>query len=239
MKDSELKFDHTCHVLYSQKCREVIQKKIALHYPKDRQDYEWEKVQNQYVTFLSDFRKDLGGKKNFHNRTAGTYDCIALMSYYVICKENSSVTEMEEMNNELLLPSFQKLSFVNCNQELYRKLLDLSFKVAEKKCQKWNDYEMKAKPYIKGGPVRYEFTACPIAQFAKDYDLLEVLPSFCNGDYAAMELLHAKLIRNTTCGNGNICDYTIYGDEDKRLQEYVEYVDEEGYRRNRKVRNVK
>lgn len=236
MKDNELKFEYTCHVLYSKKCKEVIQKRIVLHYPKDMQEYIWQQVQKQYVAFLSDFRKDLGGKKNFHNGTAGTYDCIALMAYYVICKEYSSVTEVEEMNNELLLPSFEKLSFVNCNRELYRKLLYMSFKAAEKKCKKWNDYEMKVHSYKNGGPVRYEFSACPIAQFAKDYDLLEVLPAFCNGDYAAMEFLHGKLIRYTTCGNGNICDYAIYGNGDERLKEYEEYVDEEGYRRNRKVR---
>lgn len=235
MKDRKLKFDHTCHVLYSKKCREVIQKRIILHYSKDRQQYIWEQVQDQYAAFLSDFRTDLGGKRNFHNGTAGTYDCIALMAYYVICKENSSVKEIEEMNNELLLPSFKKLSFVNCNQKLYQKLLYLSLKVAEKKFKKWNDYNMKVHSYAKDGSVWYEFTTCPIAQFAKDNSLLAVLPAFCNGDYAAMELLHAKLIRNTTCGNGSVCDYVIYGDEDERIKEYEEYVDKEGYRRNRKA----
>ena len=38
-------------------------------------------VQQQYVTFLRDWRTDLGGSKNFHNGKGGTYDCIALMSY--------------------------------------------------------------------------------------------------------------------------------------------------------------
>ena len=46
----------------------------------------WEKVQRQYADFLSDWRTDLGGKKNFHNGVGGTYDCIAIMSYYVVCK---------------------------------------------------------------------------------------------------------------------------------------------------------
>ena len=32
MKDDELQFDHSCHVLYSKTCKKEIQSKIALHY---------------------------------------------------------------------------------------------------------------------------------------------------------------------------------------------------------------
>lgn len=31
----------------------------------------------------------------------------------------------------------------------------MSFKIAEKKCRKWNDYTMKVSPYQKGEPIRY------------------------------------------------------------------------------------
>ena len=76
MKDSELQFDRTCHVLYSRPCKKQIQSKIALHFPPDARESVWECVQRQYVAFLSDWRTDLGGKKNFHNGKGGTYDCI-------------------------------------------------------------------------------------------------------------------------------------------------------------------
>ena len=33
MKDDELPFDRSCHVLYSKPCKKEIQAKIALHYP--------------------------------------------------------------------------------------------------------------------------------------------------------------------------------------------------------------
>ena len=36
MKDNELQFDRTCHVLYSKPCKKEIQQKIALHYPPER-----------------------------------------------------------------------------------------------------------------------------------------------------------------------------------------------------------
>ena len=85
-------------------------------YPTAERETVWERVQQQYVSYLSDWRTDLGGKKNFHNSTGGTYDCIALMSYYTVCKAVTSVAEIEEMENELFLPMFRMLSFADCNK---------------------------------------------------------------------------------------------------------------------------
>ena len=77
MKDKELQFDRTCHVLYSKPCKKEIRAKIALHYPEAEREAVWEKVQRQYVESLSDWRTDLGGRKNFHNflRRRGAVGC--------------------------------------------------------------------------------------------------------------------------------------------------------------------
>lgn len=61
MKDKELRFDRTCHVLYSKPCKKQIKAQIALHYPPSERETVWERVQRQYVTYLSDWRTDLGG----------------------------------------------------------------------------------------------------------------------------------------------------------------------------------
>ena len=97
MKDNELQFDRSCHVLYSKPCKKEILAKIALHYPAAEREAVWEQVQRQYVDFLSDWRTDLGGKKNFHNGAGGTYDCIAILSYYAACRTVTSFREIEEM----------------------------------------------------------------------------------------------------------------------------------------------
>ena len=60
-------------------------------------------------SFLSDWRTDLGGKRNFHNGVGGTYDCIAIMSYYTVCKAVTSFREIEEMEENLILPIFRRL----------------------------------------------------------------------------------------------------------------------------------
>ena len=81
MKDNELQFERSCHVLYSGPCKKEIRARIAQHYPEAEREAVWERVQRQYVDFLSDWRTDLGGKKNFHNGSGGTYDRIFYFSF--------------------------------------------------------------------------------------------------------------------------------------------------------------
>ena len=233
MKDNELKFNRSCHVLYSKPCKREILGKIALHYPDEEREAVWERVQRQYADYLSGWRTDLGGKKNFHNGTGGTYDCIAIMSYYAVCKAVASFREIEEMEENLILPSFRRLSkFVDCNKPFWRKLMYRAFVRAKAGCDKWHDYEMDVSPFDKNRPICYEFTACPAAEFAKRFGLTEIMPALCNVDYACMELLHAKLVRTTTCADGCKCDYTICGDRDEYLKSHPEYRDAAGFRRN-------
>ena len=233
MKDSELQFDRGCHVLYSRQCKREIQARIALHYPEAKREAVWERVQRQYVAFLADWRTDLGGKKNFHNGRGGTYDCIALMSYYVVCRAVTSFREIEEMEENLILPAFRRLRFVDANRPFFRKLMHRAFRSAKAGCDRWHDYEMTVAPYEEGKPISYEFTACPAAEFAVSHGLTDIMPALCNVDFASMELIHARLVRTTTCANGCRCDYTICGDRDPYLKDHPEYRDEAGYRRNK------
>ena len=68
---------------------------------------------------------------------------------------------------------------------------------------------------------------------AMRFGFADIMPALCNVDYASMELLHAKLVRTTTCVDGCRCDYTICGDKDPYVKEHPEYRDENGYRRNK------
>ena len=233
MKDNKLRFDRTCHVLYSKPCKKQIQKRIALHYPLEKRESVWEQVQLKYADFLYRWRTDLGGKKNFHNGAGGTYDCIAIMSYYDVCRDVSSFREIEEIEEELILPSFRKLKFVDCNKPFWRKLMYKAFTRAKSGCDKWHDYEMSVAPFDSDKPIYYEIPACPAADFAKKFGFEDIMPALCNVDYASMELLHASLIRTTTCANGCRCDYAICGDRDAYVKEHPEYRDEAGYRRNK------
>ena len=104
---------------------------------------------------------------------------------------------------------------------------------AKSGCDKWHDYEMSVAPYETDKPIYYEFTACPAAEFAVRHGLTDIMPALCNVDFASMELLHARLVRTSTCVDGCRCDYTICGDKDSYLKEHPEYRDEAGFRRNK------
>ena len=233
MKDNALQFDRSYHVLYSRPCKKEIRAKIALHYHAVERETIWEQVQRQYADFLSDWRTDLGGKKNFHNGVGGTYDCIAIMCFYDVCRDIVSFREIEEIEENLILPAFRKLRFADINKPFWRKLMYRVFTTAKKRCDAWHDYEMTVAPYENGKPIYYEFTSCPAAEFAIRHGLTDIMPALCNVDYASMELLRARLVRTTTCVDGCRCDYTICGDQDPYLKEHPEYRDEAGFRKNK------
>ena len=97
---------------------------------------------------------------------------------------------------------------------------------AQKRCDTLHDYDMHVYPLEKDKPIHYTFTKCPIAEFAKEHDLLEVMPAMCNPDYPTLEYMNVKLIRKCTCSNSDYCDYYICGSEDHCVKEQLEYVDE-------------
>lgn len=174
MEEKYLDIALNCHVIYSDACKKIIQEKVAIHYPEDKEEI-WQQIQQQYVDYLKKWRTDLGGKRNYHNAQGGTYDSIAMMCYWVVCKEKTDIKEVEEMMNSQFLPSFSKLSFVDINKPFWKKILYYSFKVAAKKCSKWPDYDMRVAPYKKDEPIYYEFKTCPISDFARELSLQEVM----------------------------------------------------------------
>ena len=71
MKDRELKIDRKRHVLYSKSCKRQIREKIALHYPPEKRNDVWERVQRQYADFLSDWHNGTTGGKSISQARFG------------------------------------------------------------------------------------------------------------------------------------------------------------------------
>lgn len=200
-------------VPFSKVAKKEVLRKIREHYGEEANE-KWQRVETKYYEFLKEWNKDLGGKKNFHNVKGGTYDCILILTYYVVCKEKTFFREIEELEENLILPSFEKMKFVDCNKAIWKKTLYRAFNVAQKKCDKWQDYKMEVLPYKKKQPIRYFFHSCPVAEFARRFGLEDIMPALCNVDFKSMALLKAKLVRFHTCVESDSCDYTIYGDKE-------------------------
>lgn len=237
MDEKTLDFDQKKHLLYSQEVKEVIQKKLGERHAPGVVEQLWEKVQLQYAAFLRN-TPDLGGKKCIHNGGAGgTYDCIALFAYYEAMDEGEkpSVEELFEMNNALLLPPYERMGkLVDINKGFLRRLMNLVFVITGKKDNKLakeieTGYIVKVEPYEKEIGIRYRYEQCPIAEFARANGYLDLMPAFCNGDYPALERIHARLIREKTCANSTICDYWIVGDRSRHVAEHPRKTDEKGF----------
>ena len=78
------------------------------------------------------------------------------------------------------------------------------------------------------GVIRYSFTQCPNAEFAKRHHMEDVLPVLCNCDHLAMQAIHASLIREGTCVTSDRCDYCIVGDRNPIAAEYALKTTENG-----------
>ena len=93
-----------------------------------------------------------------------------------------------------------------------------------------------SEPYDKEHhAARYCFTQCPNAEFAKSHGLLHVLPLMCNSDFFGIGEIHGRLIRCSTCGNGDVCDYLVVGNENPVAKEYETVMDEGGFLVSRKI----
>lgn len=60
-------------------------------------DKIWTDIQLLYVEYLSFFPNNLGWNKNRLNGIGGTYDAIALFSYYNVCKYKANFKEVKTM----------------------------------------------------------------------------------------------------------------------------------------------
>lgn len=139
------------------------------------------------------------------------------------------------MNNKTFLPAFKTIGkIIDANNSFLLRLMNMAFVTTAKKDSKKSEerqagYIMKVEPYDKEKGIHYRFDRCPIAEFAKSHNYLDLMPAFCNGDYPAMNLMHAGLIREHTCANSNICDYWIVGDKSSYFKAHPKKTDDKGY----------
>ena len=222
MKEKDLPIDLTKHKVYSKNAKKCVLKLLHRYYDAETAAELWEKVQLQYCEYLKD-EPALAGLKI----TTSIYDPILIFAWYAVIPEKPPLGEVQQDIYKSFFGSFGKMGKVfNLNRTLDNKL-------ASKIFQKANDIrveEIKKFPesfsmgyctYDKeNGIVRYSFTQCPNAEFAKRHHMEDVLPVLCNCDHLAMQAIHASLIREGTCITSDCCDYCIVGDKNPIAAEY-------------------
>lgn len=220
-------------------CGEV-EKWLKERYGEEEGTKLWEATSRQYNKYLEEL-PDYGGKKTSH--ALAIYGSIVIFSLYPLLPDHPPVEELQELVTNLFMSGFVRLGKIfNLNRSLDMRLINKVFqKVGEKDRKQYAQYPAGfcnvSEPYDKKNhAARYHFTQCPNAEFAKEHNLMHVLPLFCNSDYWGNSQLHGTLIRCGTCGNSDKCDYCVVGSENPMAKEYEIVKDEAGFLVSRKMK---
>ena len=222
MREEDLPFDRTKHKCYTGNAKKCVRKLLDRYYDERTAADLWEKIQLQYCEFLK-AEPALGGLKV----TTSIYDPILIFAWYKVIPDKP---DLEEVQQDIFECFFGKIStfgkVFDLNRNIDNYLASRIFKKANdirvEEIKKFPEsFRMGSFSYDKaGGIVRYSFTQCPNAEFAKRHHMENVLPVMCNCDHLAMQKIHACLIREGTCVTSNVCDYCIVGDRQPLAKEY-------------------
>ena len=230
MRERDLPFDRTKHVIYTNNAKKCVQKLLCRYYDGKTAAELWEKVQLQYCAYLKD-EPALAGSKI----TVSIYDPILIFAWYAVIPDKPPLEDIQQDVYDCFMGSFDALGKVfNLNRKADNRLAGKIFRktsdIRKKEIKKFpGSFRMGGYDYDKeNGIIRYSFTQCPNAEFAKRHHMEDVLPVMCNCDHMAMQKLHATLIREGTCCTAECCDYCIVGDQNPLAAEYELKVAENG-----------
>lgn len=223
MKEKDLPIDRSKHAVYTKNAKKCVQKLLRRYYDEATAAALWEKVQRKYAEFLEE-EPSLGGARI----TVSIYDPILIFAWYAVVPDKPPLEEIQQDVYDCFMGGFDVLGKVfNLNRRPDNRLAARIFKktsdMREKEIQKFPEsFRMGSCSYdAENGVIRYSFTQCPNAEFAKRHHMESVLPVMCNCDHLAMGKLHATLIREGTCVTSDRCDYCIVGDKNPLAAEYV------------------
>ncbi len=222
MREKDLPFDRTKHMVYTNNAKKCVQKLLHRYYDEQTAARLWEKVQLKYCEYLKD-EPALAGLKI----TTSIYDPILIFAWYAVVPDKPALEEVQQDIYRSFFGSFGVMGKVfNLNRKPDNRLAASIFQKANdirvEEIKKFPEsFRMGCCAYEKeDGVIRYSFTQCPNAEFAKRHHMEDVLPVLCNCDHLAMQAIHASLIREGTCVTSDCCDYCIVGDRNPIAAEY-------------------
>ena len=160
--------------------------------------------------------------------TASVYDPILIFAWYAAVPDKPPLEEIQQDVYDCFMGGFTLLGRIfNLNRKPANRLADRIFRMVSdlrrREIRRFpGSFRMGGYDYDReNGVVRYSFTQCPNAEFARRHAMEDVLPVMCNCDHLAMRKLHAVLIREGTCCTASCCDYCIVGDQNPIAAAYT------------------
>ena len=192
-----------------------------------RKEYSKAEAKRRWNLTLENYRKlmekgeDIGGKEN--RMSSNLYMALAVFAFYDAIDRKITKEELKYYINGFMpksIPVLSKLADFNKieNQNRLRKRFENYKVLSDQKLAKgeWgNNWRVEINPHNREKGLAFDFTSCPLADFARKNGYMEIMPVLCEFDYQTAALMHAKLIREHTIAvNGDYCDYWYIGDKD-------------------------
>lgn len=222
MREKDLPIDLSKHAIYTKNAKKCVQKLLSRYYDEETASQLWEEIQLQYCEYLK-AEPALGGVKI----TTSIYDPILVFAWYAVIPDKPPLKDVQQDIYDCFMGGFNTLGKIfNLNRKLDNQLASRIFQSAndirvKEITQFPESFRMGSCAYDpENGVIRYSFTQCPNAEFAKRHHMEDVLPVMCNCDHLAMQKLHATLIREGTCVTSDCCDYCIVGDQNLLAAQY-------------------
>ena len=241
MKEKDLPIDRSKHVVYTKKAKKCVQALLYRYYDGKTAADLWKKIQLQYCEFLKEEPPMAGAKI-----TVSIYDPILFFAWYQVIPDKPPLEDVQQDVYKSFMGTFDILGKIfNLNRKRDNRLANRIFQKANdirvEEIKRFPEsFRMGYSSYEKeNGIIRYSFTQCPNAEFAKRHHMEDVLPLMCNCDHLAMQKLHACLIREGTCVTSEQCDYCICGDQNPLAKEYELWRADNGLLLSVKKGNVK
>lgn len=151
------------------------------------------------------------------------YMALVFFALYRASEDKLTKEDLQAVVSDLMGMPFMRLIGMVCNLNSPRTLA--KFERTFHRNEQWRldhldqidaswDFNFDGEPHRDG--VGYYFTYCPINQFCRENDLLDVLPIMCDIDHKTCALAHGVLHReHTLAAGGEVCDYWMVGDRVK------------------------
>lgn len=224
--------------MYPKKYENKIRAWLKGRYGSRQMELIMDKTLSKYSYYLNE-SPDYGGTKNGHSMSI--YGGILVFALIESLPDKPEMEELQEFTQGLFMEPFIKLGKVfDLNRKSDIALIDKVFRKVARRDNKdrieWpcgfhTVYDGFDKSKLTTG---YHFTHCPVAEFAKKHDMLDVLPLMCNCDFFGIKQIHGQLIRKGTCVNSDRCDYLIVGCNNPIAEGYETVTDEKGFLVSRK-----
>ena len=180
----------------------------------------WNKTFALYKDFVEK-APDIGGREN--KMSKNLYMALAVFAFYEAIDRKITNEELKNLIAEYMpkqIPIVSALLDFNKpkNQERLRKRYEKYKAISDSKLAngEWgNNWRVEMNPHNRTKGVAFDLIGCPLADFARKYGYIDIMPVLCDFDYSTASIIHARLIREHTVATGNeYCDYWYIGDKD-------------------------